>query len=40
VGQVEGLLLGILKDEFRYLEWMGAVLGGLIGGLQLLFVPW
>jgi len=34
--QVEELLLGILRDEFRYLEWMGAILGGLIGALQLL----
>jgi len=38
VGQVEELLLGILRDEFRYLEWMGAVIGGLIGAGQLLFI--
>ena len=38
VGQVEELLLGILRDEFRYLEWMGAVIGGVIGAGQLLFL--
>jgi uncharacterized membrane protein YheB (UPF0754 family) len=38
VGQVEELLLGILRDEFRYLEWMGAVIGGVIGASQLLFL--
>jgi uncharacterized membrane protein YheB (UPF0754 family) len=38
VGQVEELLLGILRDEFRYLEWMGAVIGGVIGTGQLFFL--
>ncbi len=38
VAQVEALLLGLLRHEFRYLEAMGAVLGGLIGLLQLLLV--
>ncbi len=34
--QVEALLLDLLRHEFRYLEWMGAVLGGAIGAVQLL----
>lgn len=38
VTQVEELLMGLLKGEFRYLEWMGAVIGGLIGAMQLLFL--
>ena len=36
--QVEALLLDLLRHEFRYLEWMGAILGGLIGALQLFFL--
>jgi len=36
--QVEALLLDLLRHEFRYLEWMGAVLGGAIGALQLFFL--
>lgn len=36
--QLEALLLDLLRHEFRYLEWMGGVLGGAIGALQLLFL--
>ena len=34
VERVEGLLLAILKKEFGFIEWSGAVLGGLVGLAQ------
>lgn len=33
---LEKLLNGILKSEFKFIEWVGAILGFLIGLLQLL----
>ncbi|MBL0913052.1 MAG: DUF445 family protein [Bacteroidia bacterium] len=33
---LEKLLNGILKSEFKFIEWVGAILGFLIGFLQLL----
>ena len=34
VERVEGLLLAILKKEFGFIEWSGAVLGALVGLAQ------
>jgi uncharacterized membrane protein YheB (UPF0754 family) len=34
--QVEGLLLGIMQEQFRYINLFGALLGGLIGLVNLL----
>jgi len=34
VERVEGLLLAILKKEFGFIEWSGAVLGGIVGLAQ------
>lgn len=34
--QLEVLLNGILKKEFKFIEWIGAILGFLIGLLQVL----
>ena len=33
--QLEQLLLGIMAEQFRYINLFGAVLGFLIGGLNL-----
>jgi uncharacterized membrane protein YheB (UPF0754 family) len=33
--KLEEMLLGIMKREFRFIEWVGAVLGFLIGLTQL-----
>lgn len=32
---LEALTISVMKQEFRFIEWMGAVLGGLIGLIQL-----
>lgn len=33
--QVEGLLMGVMKEQFKYINLFGAILGGLIGLLNL-----
>ena len=33
--KLEEMLLGIMKKEFRFIEWVGAVLGFVIGLVQL-----
>ena len=34
--QVEGLLMGIMKEQFKYINLFGALLGALIGAMNLL----
>jgi uncharacterized membrane protein YheB (UPF0754 family) len=36
--QVEGLLMGIMQEQFKYINLFGALLGFLIGLLNLLVV--
>ena len=36
--KVEGLLMGIMKDQFKYINLFGALLGMLIGLLNLLLL--
>jgi len=36
--QVEGLLMGIMQEQFKYINLFGALLGGLIGLLNLLLL--
>ncbi|MCZ2442590.1 MAG: DUF445 family protein [Flavobacteriales bacterium] len=36
--KLEGLIQGILKKEFRFIELSGAVLGFLVGVIQVLFI--
>ena len=33
--QVEGLLMGVMKEQFKYINLFGAILGFLIGLLNL-----
>ena len=33
--QVEGLLMGIMQEQFKYINLFGALLGGLIGLINL-----
>jgi uncharacterized membrane protein YheB (UPF0754 family) len=35
---VEGLLLGIMQEQFKYINLFGALLGGIIGAMNLLFI--
>ena len=37
-GKLEDLLNGILKKEFKFIEWSGAVLGFLVGLIQVAFI--
>lgn len=36
--ELEGLLMSVLSSELRFIEWAGAILGFMIGMLQLLMV--
>ncbi len=36
--KLEDLINGILKKEFRFIEWSGAVLGFLVGVIQVIFI--
>ena len=36
--QVEGLLMGIMQEQFKYINLFGALLGALIGLLNLLLL--
>ncbi|WP_225073122.1 DUF445 family protein [Desulfuromonas sp. CSMB_57] len=38
--EVEGLLLGIMQEQFKYINLFGALLGGLIGLVNLLLLLW
>lgn len=38
VEQVEDIMLGILKDEFRFIEILGGVIGFLIGLIQVIII--
>lgn len=38
--EVEGLVLSLARSELKQIEWLGAVLGFLIGLLQALLVVW
>lgn len=38
IEKLEGIMYGIMKKEFKFIEVIGAILGALIGGLQLLLV--
>lgn len=40
LSQLEGLVFRIAKNELRYIEWFGALLGFVIGLLQSLFLFW
>lgn len=36
--KLEKLLNGILKKEFKFIEWSGAILGFLVGVIQVIFI--
>jgi uncharacterized membrane protein YheB (UPF0754 family) len=36
--KLENLINGILKKEFKFIEWSGAVLGFLVGVIQVLLI--
>lgn len=36
--RLENLIMGILKKEFAFIEWIGAIIGFLIGLLQILLL--
>ena len=36
--KLEAILFSIMKKEFRFIEWVGAILGFMIGLLQLIFI--
>lgn len=36
--KLEQLIQGILKKEFRFIEWIGGILGFLVGLIQVLFI--
>lgn len=36
--RLENLIMGILQKEFKFIEWIGAIIGFLIGLLQLLLM--
>jgi len=38
--RLEDMLHQLLKKEFRFIEWIGAILGFIIGCLQLLLLYW
>ena len=38
--EVEGLLLGVMKEQFKYINFFGAILGFLIGLLNLVVWRW
>jgi uncharacterized membrane protein YheB (UPF0754 family) len=37
-GKLEGLIMSILKKEFVFIEWIGAIIGFLIGMVQMLII--
>ncbi len=37
VAQLEQLILGVMKRELRAIVWLGALLGTLMGGINVLF---
>ncbi|MDI6793986.1 MAG: DUF445 family protein [bacterium] len=36
--KVESLLMGIMKEQFKYINWFGALLGFLIGLINLVIL--
>lgn len=38
--KLEGLIMRLLKKEFTFIEWIGAVVGFLIGLIQVALVAW
>jgi uncharacterized membrane protein YheB (UPF0754 family) len=38
--KLEGLIMRLLKKEFTFIEWIGAVVGFLIGLVQVVLVSW